>query len=169
MENLKRNRGFQPLSPALIERYRTARGPRKARRVTTQRRPRITLHQEEMPIYVIESRFNEKECERIEGKHPEWDSFVSYTPRLKRLRNGDHFLCITKLRGKRATFTTSRYVEHDRIPGVGTVACVKDGDDLSLARLAKHLKIGEMQLMRMKGLDVYCVAILRRDFSATLG
>jgi HKD family nuclease len=168
MENLKRNRRFRSLRPELIRAYRKARGSKKVRRGTTrQKRTQITPRLEEMPVYVVYNHFNDKESERIEGKHPKWDNYVSYSAKLKRLNKGDHFLCITKVGGEKATFTASRYVEHDRIAGVGTVACVEDGDSLALSRLVKHLKIRQKELVRMRGLDVYGIAILRRDFPKT--
>jgi HKD family nuclease len=168
--NLRNNRGFRPLTSDLISDYRKGMSRRTTvRRPVSSRRPKITLRLDEMPVYVVDSRFTERDCKRIEGEHPEWDNYVSYAPRLRRLKSGDHFLCISKFRGEKATFTTTRYVEHDRVAGVGMVACVVDGDGLPLARLAKHLKIDEKALAWMKALDVYGVAILRRDFPQTFG
>ena len=58
----------------------------------------------------------------VAERHPRWDEYVSYDAPLRRLKGGDHFLCVTKRRGERVVFTVCRYVEHDRVPGVGTVA-----------------------------------------------
>jgi HKD family nuclease len=168
MANLEKNRNFEPLSEDAIRAYRKRHGDKRPKSGPTVKRPRVYLRPEEMPIFVVENRFTGEECKRIEGKHPEWGNYISYTARLKRLKRGDHFLCITKLRGQKPTFTTSRYLEHDRSTGVGTVACVDDGDSLPLARLAKHFKVEAKDLVRMKGLDVYSIAILRRDFPGTL-
>jgi HKD family nuclease len=168
MANLEKNRNFEPLSEGAIRAYRKRRGDKKPRSGPARKRSRVYLRLEKMPIFVVDRRFTDDECERIEGKHPEWGNYVSYTARLKPLKRGDHFLCITKLRGQKATFTTCRYVEYDRIAGVGRVASVEDGDSLPLVRLAKHLKVEAKELVGMKGLDVYGVAILRRDFPGTL-
>jgi HKD family nuclease len=168
MANLEKDRNFVPLSEGAILAYRKRRGNKRPKTGPARQRPRVYLPLEEMPILVLDQDFSSKECERIEGRHPEWENYVAYSSELKRLKRDDHFLRVSKERGEKATFTASRYVEHDRIPGVGTIACVEDGDWLPLARLAKHLKIGERKLLRMRGLDVYGIAILRRDFPRTL-
>jgi HKD family nuclease len=167
MANLEKNRNFEPLTEDAILAYRKQRGDNVTKLRPARKKPRVYLRLEEMPIFVMETRFSDEECQRINEKHPGWNSYVTYAARLKRLKRNDHFLCISKLRGQKATFTTSRYLEHDRIPGVGMVACVEDGSSLPLARLAKHLKIEQKKLVRMKALDVYGIAILRRDFPGT--
>jgi HKD family nuclease len=167
MANLEKNKSFQPLSEEAILDYRKRRGDKKPKTGPGRKKPKVSLPLEEMPIFVVESSFTDEERQRIEGKHPEWGNYVSYTARLKRLKRNEHFLCISKLRGQKPTFTTSRYLEHDRIQGVGSVACIKDGESLPLVRLARNLKVEPKELVQMKGLDVYNIAILRRDFPGT--
>lgn len=48
------------------------------------------------------------------------------------------------------------------------VARVEEGEKVPLSKLVKHLKISERRLTRMKRMDVYNVAILRRDFPDAL-
>lgn len=122
-----------------------------------------------MPVLIVTSSFSDAECERVAERHPRWAEYVSYDPPLRRLKGGDHFLCITKRRGERIVFTACRYVEHDRVPGVGTVARVTDGDELPLARLVKSLRLSEKKLLKTRRLDVYGIAILRRDFPQAFG
>src|SRR5262249_1420664 len=128
---------------------------------------KLHLALESMPICVFELAFTTKETERIEKKQPKWGEYVAYLPRLKRRQRGDHFLRVSKGRGEKPTFTASRYIEHDGIGGVGNIAHVKDGEWLPLSRLAKNLKMNEKALLRMKNLDVYGIAIMRRDFPGT--
>ncbi|MCS4542090.1 MAG: hypothetical protein HY929_07225, partial [Euryarchaeota archaeon] len=72
---------------------------------------------------------------------------------------------ITNIRGKKKTFIVSKFIEYDRIRGVGKIAHVKDGKEPSLTRLAKKLGIKEKELLRKgRKLDLYDIAILKRDF-----
>lgn len=167
--NLEKNRSFEPLTEDSILNYRKRYGQKKPRSSPGRKKLPFSLPLEQMRVVLLKSWFRTRDCKQIEQKHPEWHSYISYLSPLKRLNQGDYFLCITKWPGKKAVFTTSRYVEHDWISGVGMVACVEDGEQLPLARLAEHLKIGEKELMRMKVLDVYGIAILHRDFPETFG
>jgi hypothetical protein len=85
------------------------------------------------------------------------------TPPLQKWR------CPTKERGRKATFTISKYLEHDRIDGVGAVVHTKDGESYSLKKLADKLKITDKKLLDMKNLDIYDIAIMRRDFEDAFG
>ena len=167
IDNLRRDRGFLPLDADLIDEYRGTLSGRQR-----QRRPRRagTWHGRlpqllSMPVYVSNSHFSPSEERKITAAHPAWENFVDWIPRLRLLDRGQHFLAIDFTTRQR-TFTVSRYLEHDRVRGVGVVAHVRDGKDRSLAKLAERLGVSQGSLLTSKKLDIYGIAILRRGFSA---
>jgi HKD family nuclease len=170
MANLEKNAGFRPLTEEAVAAYRATRGSTPVKTTAPKRRsPGAVVCAEQMPVQIITASFTNAECERVAERHPRWAEYVSYDAPLRRLKSGDHFLCITKRRGERVVFTVCRYAEHDRVPGVGTVARVTDGDELPLSRLAKNLRLSEKELVKVRRLDVCGIAILRRDFPQAFG
>jgi HKD family nuclease len=167
--SLRQSHRFEELAQDLIAEYRRHYPKRSTKQGLPARRVRLILPSDKMPVYLIWQRFTVAEERKIKKKHPRWDNYVSYDRLLKKLKLGDHFICIRKLRGERPTFTMCKYLEHDRIGGVGTVAHIKDGAILSLKKLSDRLRITEKELLRTKHLDVYGIAITRRDFKDAFG
>lgn len=169
IDNLTKGRRFVPLTDDLIDQYRRLYPKRPAKRSKPRQQPRVVLAIDKMPVYVIKDEFTKEEQERIEKIHPRWKIYVSYGSQLSQLHAGDHFLCISQFRGRKPTFTVSKYLENDRIDGAGTVAHTKDGDSFSLKRLADRLNVTQKDLLSRKWLDVYDIAIMRQRFKKAFG
>jgi HKD family nuclease len=170
VDNLRRDRTFRPLSAELIDEYRESlpgrrkRMRRKRRRAEGGQLPAL----QSLPVYVAHSQFTKAELKKIERVHPRWKWFVDWIGVLRALDRGQHFLEVDAV-GRKRTFSVPKYLEHDRVPGVGMIAHVREGKFLPLAKLAARLGMSQGKLLDATRLDVYGIAILKRAFPKAFG
>lgn len=146
MDNLKKNTEFEKLNDELIESYeeqfeKVSKGRKKGKKVTDKREsPKIPVLRK-YPIYVAIREFTENEEQKIGAKYRKWDDYVSYHGGIRRIKENQYFLNLTNIKGKKNTFTISRYLAHDEIPGVGSIAHIKSGENLLLSKLEEKFNV----------------------------
>jgi HKD family nuclease len=171
-ENLRKDRTFRKLTPDVIDEYRRTLPGLRGRRRRPRRQGRTVAGQlpslQSMPVYVARSSFTKSEEAGIHKAHAGWKDFIDWVGPVRSLDRGDHYLDIDA-RERRRTFTVPRYLEHDRVRGVGVIAHVRPGRSMPLERLAKKLELRQKTLVDSKRLDVYAIAILKRAFPKAFG
>jgi HKD family nuclease len=165
INNLVKNKDFKRIDKTLITNYKQMYKKRKTtkkRKFSGMKLP--TIPTEKMAIYVADDSFSEKEEKAIQTKHPGWDDYIEMLSVIKALEKGDYFLNVSMVKGEKKSFNVSKFLEYDRIRSVGTVAHIKSGKDISISKLLKKLNVTEKTLRGSKKLDIYDIAILRKNF-----
>jgi HKD family nuclease len=169
IHHLESDPGFVKLNKELILQYQMRYAKqiirvKRAKVFSVPKRPSLPSV-ETMPVFVMTRQFTDKEEERIAEIHPKWDDYFSLESKFKNLARGDHYLKLSSLPGKEKCFSVTKYLEFDRVRGVGANAHVQGAkEEYPLEKLADKLAIKQRALLRKTKLDIYDIAILKKQF-----
>jgi len=167
-QNISKMPSFEPLTPTAIEAYARSfvQTPKRPKDVKSGKRPPgpIAPPLLVVPIYVAQEFFEPEEEQAIRGAKPTWKHFLNWDSAFQKLAHNGTFIQIDRTDRRKPKFAIQRYLEHDRIKGVGTVVHVTRGKFCPLSKLVAWTGKSQSALFGAKPLDVVGWAILRKRF-----
>jgi HKD family nuclease len=162
--------GFRELKKPDIDEYakwrrgvKRPKGKKKVPAGWAPSQPKLTIAR--MPVYVSDCEYEDDEETLIQTAHPSWKGYLSYGRWFRNLRRNDVFLEIANIAKKPKTFSVCRYIEYDRIAGIGLTAHVKMGKKRKkLATLARLLDTKEGTLTGASALEEWQTLRLLKVF-----
>lgn len=158
MDNIKRDRNFGEMQTQEdIGDYREKKAPKGKRdggqgdgTGSGRRLPLVNG----LRVVIYDAKYTQEQEDKVRDKHPHWRTYGSYGQWFHGLKNGDPFLVADVAKRTDKYVTVAKYLEHDRVNGVGEIARYKEGKFLGLNKATRTLSLTEKALLKLDGKDL---------------